>query len=129
MNDRTSYTTARSARQADFRQDLIDRDGTCVMSGSPPRNCQACHIIPHSKGDKVCPNVSRSLQAYSSSKYIIELAQHREESSLEGINDARNGLLLYDGFHRPFGESRIAFLRVSYYHISVFVRLNSCLDS
>jgi hypothetical protein len=48
------------------------------------------------------------------SKYIIELAQHREGSSLEGINDARNGLLLHTGFHRPFGESRIAFLRVSY---------------
>jgi hypothetical protein len=49
------------------------------------------------------------------SQYIINLADYREESTLEGINDTRNGLLLNTIFHRPFGESRIAFLRVGYY--------------
>jgi hypothetical protein len=61
MNDRASYSSVRTTRRADFRQDLIDRDGTCVMSNSPPRNCQACHIVPHSRGDEVCPNISWSL--------------------------------------------------------------------
>jgi len=58
MDDRASYASGRTSRRADFRQDIINRDGTCVMTGTPPENCQACHIVPHSKGDQVCPNIS-----------------------------------------------------------------------
>jgi len=64
MNDRISYTSAQTSRRADFRRDIIDRDVTCVMSGSPPEGCQACHIVPHTRGDQVCPNISWSFQAY-----------------------------------------------------------------
>ncbi len=33
----------------------------------------------------------------------------------DGINDTRNGILLNSAFYRGFGESRVAFLRVSYF--------------
>jgi hypothetical protein len=39
--------------RADFRQNLIARDGTCVFSGEHEDECDACHILPHSKGDIV----------------------------------------------------------------------------
>jgi len=130
MDDRTSSASAHTAQRADFRRDVVHRDGTCVITGAPPDICQACHIVPHYKGDEVCPNVSRSFQALFQSKYMINLSNYRQESYLEGINDTRNGLLLYSGFHKSFGESRIAFLRVSYLCIQiVFVGLNSFLDS
>jgi hypothetical protein len=48
---------------------------------------------------------------------MVNLANHRGEDldpRLDNINDTRNGILLYSAFHRAFGESRVAFLRVSY---------------
>ena len=49
-------------------------------------------------------------------RYMVSLANHRGEDvdpPLDNINDTRNGILLYSAFHRAFGESRVAFLRVS----------------
>jgi len=48
MDDRTSSTSAFSTRRADFREALIERDGTCVLSSHTARACDACHCIPHS---------------------------------------------------------------------------------
>jgi len=56
---------------------------------------------------------------------MVNLANHRGEDvdpPLDDINDTRNGILLYTGFHRAFGESRVAFLRVSYYCTLIFSR-------
>lgn len=131
MNDRTSYSSARSACSQNFRRDVINRDLTCAMTDGPADNCQACHIILHSRGDQVSPG---SFQAYPSPKYISNLADYREvlvDPPLESINDIRNGLLLYIALHRPFGpESQIAFLRVSYLlYLNRLCGLNSFLDS
>lgn len=54
MDDRSSYASTDSYRQADFRQNIINRDRVCVMTSQPVHSCQACHIIPHSRGDEVC---------------------------------------------------------------------------
>ena len=51
MNDRTSNTSNVSSGRANFKQDLVTRDRRCVMTGTI--NFQACHIIPHAKGDQV----------------------------------------------------------------------------
>ena len=53
MDDRTSDLSVLTVRRADFRERLINRDRTCVISGEPVHNCTACHIIPHSKGNDV----------------------------------------------------------------------------
>ena len=58
MNDRASYSSAYTSCQQRFRTDIVDCDRTCVMTHSPPPYCQACHIIPHSRGDEVSPNIS-----------------------------------------------------------------------
>lgn len=101
MDNRASDSSAISIRQRDFAQDVIDRDGTCLMTGAAT-NFQACHIIPHAKG----------------SEYISGLADHRNEvldPPLDDINDPRNGILLSPVLHRPFGESVVAFLKISYF--------------
>ena len=53
MGDRTSDASALSERRRDFRERIIARDGTCVITGDLADNCTACHILPHSKGDDV----------------------------------------------------------------------------
>jgi hypothetical protein len=123
MNDRTSFESASTARRQDFRQDIIDRDGTCVVTGASPRYCQACHIIPHSRGDEVSLNIPSVAPSLFESKYISSIAVDREEyvePPLESINDTRNGLLIQISLHLPFGESSIAFLRVSLCCIPIF---------
>jgi len=37
----------------------------------------------------------------------------------DGIDDPRNGILLHSAFHRGFGESDVAFLRVSHFCDSI----------
>jgi len=51
-------------------------------------------------------------------KYMTDVLNIRSEEIADppfiGIDDPRNGILLNSAFHRGFGESRVAFLRVSY---------------
>ncbi|KAJ7440622.1 hypothetical protein FB451DRAFT_1300036 [Mycena latifolia] len=97
IDDRTSNSSQHNQRHGAFRQDLIERDMTCIVTGAPPNDCTACHILPHSKGDEYMSCLS-SLRA------------DQEESPVVEIGDIRNGLLLYNGLHRPFGDGEIAFL-------------------
>jgi len=55
------YVSACTARWQSLRQDIIDRDGTCVVTTGPSNSCQACHIIPHSGVSEYPPG---SLQAH-----------------------------------------------------------------
>src|SRR5258708_7082335 len=54
VNERTSNLSNLTDRRADFRQRVIERDGTCVITAEPADLCHACHILPHSNGDDVC---------------------------------------------------------------------------
>jgi hypothetical protein len=116
MDDRTSDASHASIGRGDFGQRVTARDVTCVMTGST--NVQACHVVPHAKGHEV-----RSEYLWNHSKssfqaqYIINLTSHRHEGldpPLESINDTRNGILLANHLHGPFGASEAAFLQVSY---------------
>ncbi|KAF8309777.1 hypothetical protein F5887DRAFT_1153856 [Amanita rubescens] len=106
MDDRTSDSSASiSTRRADFAQRVTDRDRTCLMTGATS-NFQACHIIPHAKGNQ----------------YMNSLADHRNEvldPPLNDINDPRNGILLHVTLHRPFGASVVAFLQTPNFAMSV----------
>ncbi len=43
-----------SSHKAEFIEVMFDRDGeTCVVTGDHELFCEACHIIPHSKGNDV----------------------------------------------------------------------------
>jgi hypothetical protein len=98
MDDRTSDASDISSSRGNFRDRVVARDGTCVMTGAT--GFQACHIIPHAKGPQ----------------YLINLSKHRHEAvspPLDDINDTRNGILLAFQLHAPFGASQIAFLQVS----------------
>ena len=53
IDNRTSNASELSTGRADFGQKLIERDGTCVLTGDRPFYCDACHFLPHSKGDTV----------------------------------------------------------------------------
>jgi hypothetical protein len=46
----SQVTTSSRAR---FRNDIVERDGSCVITGLEEDGCDACHLIPHSKGDEV----------------------------------------------------------------------------
>ena len=55
MDDRTWSTSSSdvSTGRANFKHALIQRDGTCALTGVDASYCDACHLIPHSKGDSV----------------------------------------------------------------------------
>ncbi|KAF8323572.1 hypothetical protein F5887DRAFT_1290598 [Amanita rubescens] len=106
MDDRTSYTSNVTSCRANFKQDVVNRDRCCVMTGTT--QFEACHIIPHAKGDQT--------------KYIKNLVAHREEvvdPPLESINDTRNGILLKRELHAPFGTSQVAFLQTPNFAMNV----------
>lgn len=46
-------TNILDSTDSEFRDKLVDRDGTCPSTGEIAWLCNACHIIPHSKGDNV----------------------------------------------------------------------------
>ena len=115
MDDRTSYSSNVTSRRANFKQDVVNRDRCCVMTGTTLYD--ACHIIPHAKGDRVRSGpLYRSRHSFQT-KYMRNLAAYREEvvdPPLESINDTRNGILLKQELHVPFGTSQVAFLQVGY---------------
>ena len=53
LNDSVT-STVKTSRSRQFRQQVVNRDGVCVVTGNIPQICDAAHIIPRSKGDKVC---------------------------------------------------------------------------
>jgi hypothetical protein len=119
MEDRTSFATAYTTRRADFRDSVLYRDRSCILTGGHAEDVVACHIVPHAKGNEVCSqyhlNHSKVLML---AKYMRNFLNIRSEEIVDppfdGIDDPRNGILLNPAFHHAFGESRVAFLRVSY---------------
>ena len=72
---------------------MVERDGTCVMSNTAACNCDAAHIIPHSKTDDVRITYLFLLQVCNvSTKYMSNLVRIRvkpgDNLELEGIDDA-----------------------------------------
>jgi hypothetical protein len=52
-NPRTVTTSWTTFRRANFYEDVKERDGSCVVTEEIPRDCDAAHLLPHSKGDTV----------------------------------------------------------------------------
>ncbi|KAJ7219513.1 hypothetical protein GGX14DRAFT_356381 [Mycena pura] len=107
-----SPSTYVSDRITSFRQDVVARDGRCIVSQSESKNCVACHIVPYCKGDEVCCEGHILSESYIF-QYMECLSSHREAAPVLEIGDIRNGVLLYSGLHRAFGTGEIAFLLVT----------------
>ncbi|KAF8345413.1 hypothetical protein F5887DRAFT_1192054 [Amanita rubescens] len=105
VDDRTSITSNLTIRRRDFRTNVVERDGTCVITDDIDEYCTACHILPHAKG----------------SNYISNVVHHRggPDDDINDINDTRNGLLLVNQLHFPFGAARIAFLKTPNFGLTV----------
>ena len=54
IEDRISDADTTESR-AGFRDQLRDRDGTCIVTDAPPLLCDGSHYFPHSKGSEVRP--------------------------------------------------------------------------
>lgn len=52
-NPRVVSSTGTSSRRDAFRHDVEMRDTRCVVTRAPPLFCDAAHILPHGKGDRV----------------------------------------------------------------------------
>ena len=119
-DDRTSNASDLTIRRSDsdFRTDVVERDGTCVMTNDIVRLCTACHILPHAKGSNVRPYQSSMALSDLLIKYISNVIRHRDgPDDINDINDTRNGLLLNSLLHIPFGAISMAFLKVyCYFH-------------
>ncbi|KAF8507285.1 hypothetical protein BU17DRAFT_71255 [Hysterangium stoloniferum] len=85
--------------RAGFREQIVERDGTSVVNGLRKELCQACHLIPHSKGDE-------------DMQYIQALCHWRNiaQPEIDNINDIRNGILVNTDVHNYFSLSQLAVL-------------------
>ncbi|KAJ7505359.1 hypothetical protein B0H11DRAFT_1978289 [Mycena galericulata] len=109
LADRTSARTESNPRNNRFGKRLRNRDRTCVFIQASPfiqcratraADCDAAHIIPHSKGREYV-------------QIFEEIHNIPDEERLHGIDDPRNGLLLYKPLHLASGQGECTFLLVS----------------
>lgn len=123
VDDRSSDAHSLDSSRGGFRNELLERDGTCVISGEPPCYCQAAHLLPHAKGDKVhtslfLPHLSHFLRF---PKYIEWFSRYRgntEEDVMFDIDDPRNGLFLVWAIHYALGNGKSALIKVELPKIS-----------
>jgi hypothetical protein len=52
LNDRITSTSV-PCHHPNFRDEVVARDGSCIITRRVATYCDAAHLIPHSKGDEV----------------------------------------------------------------------------
>ncbi|KAJ7823269.1 hypothetical protein B0H13DRAFT_2125696 [Mycena leptocephala] len=112
LADRTS---AAESRKGKFRKRLLRRDRRCVFMQASHMHkyrmvrradCDAAHIVPHSKGRQYI-------------EILEDMHGVRPSDKLQGIDDPRNGLMLSHPLHRSAGKGECAFLLASRYCLGV----------
>ncbi|KAI0246989.1 hypothetical protein BJV78DRAFT_1249580 [Lactifluus subvellereus] len=100
-NTRIVTSSQTSTRRDNFRADVEERDGRrCVVTSAPHNQCDAAHLLPHSKGDM----------------YIETFSTHRrrdtsgENDIVQDIDNVRNGLFVNVIIHCILGQ-HVAFLK------------------
>jgi hypothetical protein len=56
LNDRVTPSVM-TQRRKEFRAQIVQRDGSCVITGHRAMVCDAAHLIPKVKGDEVISSV------------------------------------------------------------------------
>ncbi|KAH9046804.1 hypothetical protein EDB84DRAFT_1624093 [Lactarius hengduanensis] len=124
LNDRLTSTDQTSRREI-FRKEILARDKEfCVVTREPANDCDAAHLIPRSKTDKVTTsNNDHSMWFFNDGlfQYIQRVVEDR--SSLYGgttpmirsIDAIENGVLLVVHLHRKLGRGDVAFLKTPNY--------------
>ena len=116
LNDRITSTNQTSGRE-NLRATVVRRDGSCVVT-EPAAICDAAHLIPRNKSDEVmftiilcdllvmvCASTLPRL-----SDFVLAFILHH--TSVSGINDGQNGMLLSATLHRRLGRGEVAFIKV-----------------
>ena len=107
----------KTSRSGLYRQQVVDRNGVCVVTGGVAQICDAAHIIPRSKKDKVCYLLSQVIpvaliRCDSIFERVVLSRRHlypELDIEIAGINDVRNGTLLAAHLHRMFGSGQWPF--------------------
>ncbi|KAN0130740.1 hypothetical protein V8E53_011415 [Lactarius tabidus] len=94
----------RTPRSNTFRDDIIARDGVCIVTQTAPIDCDAAHLIPRSKGHAYIDKVIRDRSGL-----------YESPPSISDINAVENGVLLEAVLHRRFGTGRVALLKTPNY--------------
>ncbi|KAH7886545.1 hypothetical protein F5I97DRAFT_1004534 [Phlebopus sp. FC_14] len=104
LNDRVTSSGLTPGR-AGFRDNILNRDGSCVITRADSRICDAAHIIPRYKGDEYITFV------VNDRRHLYHEQQFPPEAQELSINTVENGLFLGVGLHRRLGLGMIAFLK------------------
>jgi hypothetical protein len=58
LNERVTMSSAtETQRPRSFREKIVQRDGSCVITGQQLELCDAAHLIPRGKGDEVMSSI------------------------------------------------------------------------
>ncbi|KAF7371615.1 hypothetical protein MVEN_00017000 [Mycena venus] len=76
------------ARDAAFKDSLLQRDASCIFTSKPPLFCEGAHIIPFHKGDEWFDLIVKNRPA-----------PDENVSTLTTVDDTRNGMLLDSNAH------------------------------
>jgi hypothetical protein len=87
-----------STTRQEFRAELVERDGGCVMTGDT--QCDGIHIIPYARQDMWFELIVNSRSPYD-----------EDVSDLNSVNDIRNGMLVDSAIHRRLDLCQFAFLK------------------
>ncbi|KAH7886539.1 hypothetical protein F5I97DRAFT_1003754 [Phlebopus sp. FC_14] len=104
LNDRVTSSGLTPGR-AGFRDIILDRDGSCVITRADNRICDAAHVIPRCKGDEYITFV------VNDRRHLYHEQQFSPEMQELSINTVENGLLLRSDLHQCLGLGIIAFLK------------------
>ncbi|KAF8327981.1 hypothetical protein F5887DRAFT_159478 [Amanita rubescens] len=83
--------------------------------------CTACHILPMRR-EATCGLTNLLWELSNLIKYISNVVHHRGvpgADEINDINDTRNGLLLVNQLHLPFGSGMMAFLKTPDFGLTV----------
>ncbi|KAJ7091567.1 hypothetical protein B0H15DRAFT_836667 [Mycena belliarum] len=81
-----------------FRNDLAERDVSCIFTNAALSQCQRAHIVPFSRGDVGI-------------EHIVNNRLHEDVANLTSINDTRNGMLLSNTIHPMFDAKKAVVLK------------------
>jgi hypothetical protein len=58
LNERVTTSSATAAQHSgSFREKIVQRDGSCIITGEKVELCDAAHLIPGGKGDEVMSSI------------------------------------------------------------------------